>query len=157
MSLNLEHFRKLFLDMRNNSSLEDLKLKLESRKGDVVDNALAERDKSLFLKLSSRKNHFLKKIEISLSKIADGSFGECEECGDMISHNRLYARPTASCCISCKEELERAEAHISYRKKSHTRSKTFLNEDLSALTLLSDDKTTVIPNEISKIRFGKAI
>ena len=53
----------------------------------------------------------------------DGTYGCCEDCGDDISQKRLMARPTATLCITCKEEEERGERHIPYQKKSHTLGK----------------------------------
>ncbi len=147
MSLNLQHFKKLFLDMKTNTSLNDLEVKLESSKGDTVDTALEERDRALLLKLKSRKSLFIRKINKALSKIDNGSFGECEDCGETIETNRLYARPTATCCLSCKEESERSEAQMLYGKRSHTHGRTIINSDLSALALLSDE---IVNGAVSK-------
>ena len=49
------------------------------------------------------------KVQKALSKIDDGSFGVCEECGASISPKRLDARPEATLCIRCKEDQERVE------------------------------------------------
>jgi DnaK suppressor protein len=40
-------------------------------------------------------------IAAALGRIADGSYGRCERCGDQIPAARLAARPTATACISC--------------------------------------------------------
>jgi DnaK suppressor protein len=48
----------------------------------------------------------LLEIDKSLNKIAQGTYGECEGCGDTISAKRLQARPLAPLCISCMEERE---------------------------------------------------
>ena len=37
----------------------------------------------------------------ALARIEDGSYGECVECGDEISEQRLQARPEARLCITC--------------------------------------------------------
>jgi len=139
MDLNLNHFRKLFLDMKTNTSLSELEVKLETMKGDIVDNAVEERDRALLIKLKSRKSLFLKKIDQALVKIENGTFGECEECEELIETNRLYARPTATCCLTCKEESERAESQMLYGKRSHTLGRSIINSDLSALSLLTDE------------------
>lgn len=44
------------------------------------------------------------KIRLALSKIEDGSYGVCEECGCKISTGRLEALPYATRCIKCTEE-----------------------------------------------------
>jgi DnaK suppressor protein len=54
----------------------------------------------------ARNQENLIKIEIALKKIAEGSFGVCEECGDGISEKRLMFNPGFNSCISCAEELE---------------------------------------------------
>jgi DnaK suppressor protein len=72
------------------------------------------------MRLRNREALFLRKIDEALRRIADGSFGECEECGDDIELKRLEARPTATMCVACKEEAERREhVHIDgHRPKS---------------------------------------
>lgn len=37
----------------------------------------------------------------ALARIEDGSYGECVECGEEISEQRLKARPEAALCITC--------------------------------------------------------
>ncbi|MCF8060569.1 MAG: TraR/DksA family transcriptional regulator [Bacteriovoracaceae bacterium] len=119
----LEHFKQLFTSILNDSLMEDLSLDeaLHSLPtGDLVDQALGDRDQHLALKLKGRQGFFLKKVTIALEKIENGSFGHCEECDGDISTGRLLARPTATLCISCKEEQEFGEKHIPYQKRSHT-------------------------------------
>ena len=49
----------------------------------------------------------LRTIRHALSKIADGTYGECEECGNPIGFSRLQARPEAPLCITCQTRAER--------------------------------------------------
>lgn len=93
--------------------------------GDSIDNFVNDRDNHMSFRLESRKSIYLKKLQNALDKIKNGSFGVCEECDGPIEKSRLKARPTASYCISCKEEQEREEGHKLYQKKSHTMGKTF--------------------------------
>jgi RNA polymerase-binding protein DksA len=51
------------------------------------------------------KNKLIK-IENALKKIADGTFGYCEECGDEIAEKRLLVNPGFNTCIICAEQLE---------------------------------------------------
>jgi DnaK suppressor protein len=76
---------------------------------DEVDQASAAYLSSFSLRLRGREKTFLKKIDYTLSKIDDGSFGICEECEEMISVKRLNARPEATLCIQCKETQEQRE------------------------------------------------
>ncbi len=43
----------------------------------------------------------LTEIEAALRRLAAGTYGSCERCGQPIGHERLAARPTAMTCIRC--------------------------------------------------------
>lgn len=77
---------------------------------DPADRATHETDRNFTLRLRDRDRKLIAKIEDALQRIADGSFGTCEECGEPIGDARLEARPVTTLCIECKEEAERAEA-----------------------------------------------
>ncbi len=62
--------------------------------------------------LWGRERRLLIKIEKTLEKIDQGTYGECEGCGDEIGAKRLVARPVASLCIACKDEQERLERQL---------------------------------------------
>jgi len=76
---------------------------------DEMDLASSEYLQSFTFRLRGREKVFLEKIAKALRKIDEGTFGECEECGEEISIKRLEARPETTLCIRCKEEQERAE------------------------------------------------
>ena len=76
---------------------------------DEMDLASSEYLQSFTFRLRGREKVFLEKIQKALNKIADGSFGVCEECGAGISPKRLEARPETTLCIRCKEDQERVE------------------------------------------------
>ncbi len=40
-------------------------------------------------------------VERALEKLADGTYGTCDSCGEPISEERLDAIPSATLCISC--------------------------------------------------------
>lgn len=46
---------------------------------------------------------FLEKIQITLSKLNQGTYGNCEKCGRQIEKERLQIMPTANLCIGCKQ------------------------------------------------------
>lgn len=48
-------------------------------------------------------------IDEALRKIQEGTYGTCEDCGEEISEKRLSVMPTATLCISCKENREQLE------------------------------------------------
>ncbi len=43
-------------------------------------------------------------IKKALGKIKDGSYGNCENCGQRIENGRLLAMPTAELCLSCSKK-----------------------------------------------------
>ncbi|MCA9628694.1 MAG: TraR/DksA family transcriptional regulator [Polyangiaceae bacterium] len=76
---------------------------------DEMDLASSEYLQSFTFRLRGREKTFLEKIQKALERIEDGSFGDCEECGEPISEKRLEARPETTLCIRCKEDQERVE------------------------------------------------
>ncbi len=76
---------------------------------DEIDTAVAESSLSFTGQIWGRERRLLNKIERTLEKIDQRTYGECEGCGDEIGAKRLVARPVASLCIDCKDEQERDE------------------------------------------------
>lgn len=68
--------------------------------------ANAAQSKELTWRLSSQERDLLKLVESALSRIGDGTFGECRHCGLEIGINRLAATPWTRYCITCQEVLE---------------------------------------------------
>jgi DnaK suppressor protein len=50
--------------------------------------------------LSQAREH-LRQIDAAMRKLAEGSYGRCERCGQDIGAARLAARPAATRCMSC--------------------------------------------------------
>ncbi len=48
----------------------------------------------------------LEGIEGALVRIADGSYGDCADCGKAIALRRLQAQPAARLCLQCQERHE---------------------------------------------------
>ena len=46
-------------------------------------------------------------LKHALARFEDGSYGECEECGNPIGFSRLQARPEARLCIICQTRAEK--------------------------------------------------
>lgn len=51
--------------------------------------------------LASKLKETLVEVEHALSKLDDGTFGVCEDCGKPINPARLEAKPAARYCIDC--------------------------------------------------------
>lgn len=76
---------------------------------DIADRASSETDRSLELRTRDRQRKLISKIDAALKRIADGSYGYCEETGEPISLKRLDARPIATLSIEAQERHERRE------------------------------------------------
>lgn len=76
---------------------------------DEIDLASSEYAQSMVFRLRDREKFLLKKIEMALARIEDGTFGVCERCEEEISPKRLEARQVTTLCIRCKEEQEKDE------------------------------------------------
>lgn len=134
-SENLIYFKNLFIKMKKDHArkLEELNQTFERERGDALDLLNQEKEEVLYLKLRDRNHFYQKKVDTALLRVENGTFGECQCCGDDISIERLRARPMATQCISCKEEEERSEKHLLYEKKSHTLGKKLINQNVIPL------------------------
>lgn len=100
------------LEEISDSSVADL----ENPTGDSVDIAALEINQNALQKIGKRELYLVKKIETALQKIEEGTYGECETCGEDIGVPRLMARPVAQLCIDCKTEQESIERRYSNRE-----------------------------------------
>jgi len=73
---------------------------------DPTDRASLESDRNATLRIRDRERKLINKIEEALQRIADGTYGLCEECGEAIGVERLKARPVTTLCIDCKNVQE---------------------------------------------------
>ncbi|MCK6598388.1 MAG: TraR/DksA family transcriptional regulator [Bdellovibrionaceae bacterium] len=90
-----------------NKSNEFKKLQSENLQiSDEAEMASNDLSQNLSIHLQERNLSSLIQIEKALSKMANGTYGECESCGDHIQPKRLQARPLATLCIACMEDLE---------------------------------------------------
>jgi len=108
------HFRKLLLAWKQQLEIEAEEtvkhLKKDSNNlADPNDRATQESEFGLELRTRDRERKLLRKIQISLVKIDEGTFGYCEETGEEISLKRLIARPIATFSIDAQELHERKE------------------------------------------------
>jgi DnaK suppressor protein len=76
---------------------------------DLADRATLEVERNFLLRVRDRERKLITKIDETLKKIEDGTYGICQRCGKEIEEERLKARPVASYCIECKRKLETME------------------------------------------------
>jgi DnaK suppressor protein len=60
------------------------------------------------LSLMENEGATLEKIDASLERIDEGTYGTCEECGVKIPKSRLNAIPYAVLCVKCASRQEEA-------------------------------------------------
>ena len=81
-------------------------LGLRNRMEETDDWAVADLETALDVAEVSRDVAELRDVEAALTRIGDGTYGDCVECGVHIPYARLAANPSASRCIACQEKLE---------------------------------------------------
>ena len=110
----IEYFKAKLIDWKN-SILEESKGTIEGMQQDTrnipdsADRASEETDRALELRTRDRQRRWITKIDAAIRRIADGSYGYCEETGEPISLKRLDARPIATLSLEAQERHERKE------------------------------------------------
>jgi DnaK suppressor protein len=56
--------------------------------------------------LDERETAELALVQAALNRIAQGTYGQCVDCGVAIPAARLHAAPEAARCIACQEKVE---------------------------------------------------
>jgi RNA polymerase-binding transcription factor len=79
---------------------------------DPTDRASLESNRNFTLRIRDRERKLIVKIKEALTRIDDGSYGKCEECGENIGRERLEARPVTTLCIDCKSMQEVQERKL---------------------------------------------
>ena len=74
---------------------------------DIADKAASSYNKEFLFHQSNNDRQLLMMVENALSRIREGSFGECISCGKEINPKRLEAVPWTRHCIECQEKLEK--------------------------------------------------
>ena len=112
--MQLEYFRRKLLDWRaellqeSDNTISHLKEE-NWQEPDINDRATLETDAALELRTRDRYRKLVNKIDAALARIADGSYGYCEDTGEEIGISRLEARPIATLTIEAQEKHERLE------------------------------------------------
>ena len=76
---------------------------------DIVDQASSQTEKTVEIRTLNRQRKLLSKINKAIKKIADNTYGYCEETGEPIGVKRLIARPIATLSIEAQEKHEKDE------------------------------------------------
>ena len=119
-----ERLRKLLIQKREDIIREaknEIKKFKTGEKRQLVETVMDDGDMSVVdlaedisLKQLSTHRETLRKIDIALRKLEEGTYGICEECGDEISEERLKIMPFA---IYCRDDQEKRELLESMEKE----------------------------------------
>ncbi len=74
---------------------------------DIVDRANNAYNRELMFSLSDVERQTLLQIENALTRMDEGGYGRCANCGQQINLLRLEAVPWARFCIDCQELAEK--------------------------------------------------
>lgn len=106
----MAYFRECLMEMRNEilekADATSEHLREHEIEPDPTDQDTIEEEYALELRARDRERKLLKKIEQALARIADGSYGYCEETGEVIGIPRLLARPTATLSVEAQTRRE---------------------------------------------------
>jgi DnaK suppressor protein len=121
---DLEKYEKLLLEKRNELIQEFGHLKKAAMDTTIKENTgdlssysyhmadqgtdAMEREKAFLF--ASKQGRLLYHIDEALRRIHSNTYGNCVECGQPISPERLSAVPHARMCIKCKEAEEQKKA-----------------------------------------------
>ncbi|MFQ5930910.1 MAG: TraR/DksA family transcriptional regulator [Nitrospiraceae bacterium] len=87
---------------------EDQQRRLEAAM-DVGDQALMDLERELGISLMEMRNRQRQLIDEALTRLDEGTYGICAECGVEINEKRLAAVPFAKLCVDCQSKQELME------------------------------------------------
>ena len=110
---DVERFKEKLLKLKMqilNGGIINSKADLEVSQDDLADetdlasNVIAQQ---ISFSIREREIRKLRLIEEALNRVENGTFGECEDCGEDIELKRLENQPWTTLCIVHAEERER--------------------------------------------------
>ncbi len=108
----LKHYEKMLRDRLAELLAEadqvskEISEESRDRFADPTDQAAVELDRTRLLRFKDRERKLIRKIEMAIQRIEEGTYGNCESCGAKIETQRLEARPMTELCIDCATEAE---------------------------------------------------
>jgi DnaK suppressor protein len=108
----LEQFKKR-LEVRQQElrrlvsrNVQDGRAADEQAAQDVADKAANSYTKEFLFHQSHNDRQLLQLVEEALTRMREGSYGECVNCGNELNAKRLDAVPWTRYCIDCQEKVE---------------------------------------------------
>ncbi|MBI5286424.1 MAG: TraR/DksA family transcriptional regulator [Deltaproteobacteria bacterium] len=104
----LERKRKLWIELR-----DELFKKMAPEHHAQFETALDYEDQALLdliedtgLTIADIRREELTRMDETMRKLDEGTYGICEDCGEEISEERLKVMPYALYCVKCQEKHE---------------------------------------------------
>lgn len=117
-SARYEELRKMLEDRRREimnevkGKIRDVRAEGSDKPHEVLDpgeTSEVDIQEDIEFALIQMKAETLNKINEALSRLEDGTYGNCYECGEEIAEARLRALPFAVRCKACEEAREMAQ------------------------------------------------
>jgi len=74
---------------------------------DLLDAAIDSSIRDLAFQMASVGSTELENIDRALRRMAEGSYGVCNDCGEPIAETRMRALPFAELCVKCQAGFEK--------------------------------------------------
>ena len=94
---------------------------------DTVESAEADIQEEIEFALVQMKSETLNKINDAVTRLEQGDYGDCFDCGEEIAEKRLRALPFAVRCKDCEEARENAEQRARQLQQRRGTSSLFLD------------------------------
>jgi len=98
--------KRLALTNHLETELTELEKPEKRHRTDLEEIASDTHDTDSLCEIMGMESNQIGQIEMALSKIDNGTYGVCEDCGGEIPIARLEALPFATQCIECKRKAE---------------------------------------------------
>jgi DnaK suppressor protein len=109
----LERYRRLLDEKKSSLSQEIAKTRsaeeetTEESTQDIADKAVSSYTREFLYSLTDGERGTLLQIDEALTRIDEGSYGFCTNCGQPMAEKRLTAVPWAPYCVDCQELAEK--------------------------------------------------
>ncbi|HZT84970.1 MAG TPA: TraR/DksA C4-type zinc finger protein [Gaiellaceae bacterium] len=102
----VEHALATLRDEHSGSLDEEVEEIAATSDNHLAETATATLGREIDYTLGDNAEQLLGAIDAALTRIEDGTYGTCTNCGREIPEGRLEASPWASLCIDCKRKAE---------------------------------------------------
>ncbi len=109
----MEKYRRLLHEKKHGLTAELAKTRdaeeetTDEATQDIADKAVSSYTREFLYSLTDAERNTLLQIDQALTRIDEGAFGFCQNCGAPMSEKRLNAVPWAPHCVDCQELAEK--------------------------------------------------